>query len=146
MAILYNAILGGSATSKMFQIVREKYSLAYTAASNYLRHKNCIFIKCGIEIDNYEKAVKLIKEQIDDMKNGKFTDEDVENAKICVKSIVKMIPDEQDTIITYFLGQELAEHKMSLGEYEENINKVQREQIESFASNVSVDTIYFLRN
>ncbi len=79
---MYNWILGGSATSKMFQIVREKYSLAYTAASNYLRHKNSIFIRCGIEIDNYEKTLKLIKEQLEDLKNGNFTDEDIKNAKI----------------------------------------------------------------
>lgn len=81
-ALVYNAILGGSATSKMFQIVREKHSLAYTASSNYLRHKNSIFIKCGIEIDNYEKTLSLIKEQIEDMKSGNFTDEDIENAKV----------------------------------------------------------------
>lgn len=82
VALVYNSVLGGSATSKMFQIVREKYSLAYTAASNYLRHKNSIFIRCGIEIDNYEKTVNLIKEQLEDMKNGKFTDEDIKSAKI----------------------------------------------------------------
>ncbi len=82
VAIVYNAILGGSATSKMFQIVREKHSLAYTASSNYLRHKNSIFIKCGIEIDNYEKTLKLIKEQIEDMKKGNFTEEDIERAKL----------------------------------------------------------------
>ena len=82
VALVYNWILGGSATSKMFQIVREKYSLAYTAASNYLRHKNSIFIRCGIEIDNYEKTLKLIKEQLEDMENGNFTDEDIKNAKI----------------------------------------------------------------
>lgn len=82
VAMLYNAILGGTATSKMFQIVREKNSLAYTAASNYLRHKNCIFIKCGIEIDNYEKTLNLIKEQIEDMKKGNFEENEVENAKI----------------------------------------------------------------
>lgn len=68
VAIVYNSILGGSATSKMFQIVREKNSLAYTAASNYLRHKNSLFIRCGIEIENYEKTLNLIKEQIEDMK------------------------------------------------------------------------------
>ena len=76
---MYNAILGGSATSKMFQVVREKYSLAYTASSSYIRHKNSIFIRCGIEIDNYRKAVDLIREQVEDMKNGNFTDEDIEN-------------------------------------------------------------------
>lgn len=81
VAIVYNAILGGSATSKMFQIVREKHSLAYTAGSSFLRHKNSIFIKCGIEIDNYERAVKLIKEQIEDIKMGNFTNEDIENRK-----------------------------------------------------------------
>lgn len=72
VAVVYNSILGGSATSKMFQIVREKHSLAYTAASNYLRHKNCLFIRCGIEIENYEKTLNLIKEQIEDMKKRKF--------------------------------------------------------------------------
>lgn len=82
VAVVYNAILGGSATSKMFQIVREKNSLAYTAASNYLRHKNCIFIRCGIEIENYKKALDLIREQIEDMRKGNFTEEDIGNRKI----------------------------------------------------------------
>lgn len=145
-AILYNSILGGSATSKMFQIVREKHSLAYTASSNYLRHKNSIFIKCGIEIENYEKTLKLIREQIEDMKKGNFTEENIENAKNSVISVIRMIPDEQDTLITYFLGQELAEHKMSFEEYEENVQKVSKQEIEEFASKVSIDTIYFLRD
>ena len=50
-ASVYNAILGGGANSKLFQNVREKESLAYTAASNYVRQKNSIFIRCGIEMD-----------------------------------------------------------------------------------------------
>ena len=82
VAVVYNAILGGSATSKMFQIVREKHSLAYTASSSFLRHKNCIFIKCGIEIENYKKTLDLIKEQIEDMKKGNFTDDDMANSKV----------------------------------------------------------------
>ncbi len=72
VAVVYNTILGGSANSKMFQIVREKNSLAYTASSSYLRHKNCIFIRAGIEIENYQKTLDLIKEQIEDMKKRKL--------------------------------------------------------------------------
>ncbi len=71
--LIYNSILGGSANSKMFQNVREKAHLAYVANSNYLRHKDNIFINCGIEIGNYEKALELIKQQIEDMKKGEFT-------------------------------------------------------------------------
>lgn len=145
-AVVYNAILGGSATSKMFQIVREKYSLAYTASSNYLRHKNCIFIRCGIEIDMAKKTLDLIKEQIEDMKKGNFTEEDIKNAKTGIISVIKSIPDEQDTEVTYYLGQELSQHKLTFEEYEMSVMKVTKEDIVNFAKKVSIDTIYFLRN
>ena len=46
--MLYNSLLGGSANSKLFQNVREKASLAYTASSSYMRFKNNIFINCVI--------------------------------------------------------------------------------------------------
>ncbi len=143
---VYNSILGGSATSKLFQIVREKHSLAYTAASNYLRHKNSIFIKCGIEIENYQKTLDLIKEQIEDMKKGNFTEEDIKSAKTGIISVVRAIPDEQDVTITYFLGQELAEVKMPYNEYEDRIEEVTKEDIQNFAQKVYIDTIFFLRN
>ena len=38
--MIYNSILGGSANSKLFQNVREKASLAYSAGSKYVRRKN----------------------------------------------------------------------------------------------------------
>ena len=37
---VYNAILGGTPSSKLFQIFREKESLAYTARSRYYRYKD----------------------------------------------------------------------------------------------------------
>ena len=58
--MIYNSIFGGSANSKLFQNVREKASLAYTASSSYYRFKNNIFINCGIEIKNYEKALEIL--------------------------------------------------------------------------------------
>ena len=97
VALVYNAIFGGIPTSKLFQNVREKASLAYTASSSYLRQKNNIFVKCGIEVENYDKAVEIIKKQLEDMKLGNFEDEDIVSAKNNIISVVKSIPDEQDT-------------------------------------------------
>ena len=57
-----------------------------------------------------------------------------------------MIPDEQDTLITYYLGQELSEQKMSFDEYEASVRNVAKEEIIKFAKKVNVDTIYFLKN
>lgn len=143
---IYNVILGESATSKMFQNVREKAGLAYTARSTYLRQKNNIFIRAGIEIENYDKAVKIIKEQLEDMKKSKFTDEEIENAKKYIISGVKTVKDEQDSEILYYIGQELSGKLVNFNEYIEKINKVTRTQIENIANKVNINTVYFLKN
>ena len=144
--IVYNAILGGTANSKMFQEVREKASLAYSAGSTYLRYKGNIFIKCGIEIKNYKKTLEIIRKQLDDMKNGNFTDEDIENAKKSIISGIRSIDDEQDTEITYFFGQELTNEKVSTEEYIKNIENVSKQAIIKIANSLQINTIYFLRN
>lgn len=146
IASVYNSILGGSPMSKLFQNVREKESLAYTAGSVYLKPKNNIFIKCGIEIDNYEKAVDVIKKQLKDMENGEFSDEDIKNAKTNIVSTIKFIPDEQDTELTYYFSQELANTNISSEEYEKRINDVTKEDIVELAKLVKINTIYFLTN
>ncbi len=143
---VYNAILGGGANSKLFQNVREKESLAYTAGSNYNRQKNCIFVRCGIEIENYEKALSTTKQQLEDMKQGDFTEKDIENAKNLIIESVKSITAEQDTEITYYYGQELAGTNITIKEYEERINNINKEQIVEVANKVNIHTIYFLRD
>ena len=145
-AMVYNAILGGTANSKMFQEVREKASLAYSAGSSYIRYKSNIFIKCGIEIKNYEKAMEIIRKQLEDMKNGVFSDEDIENAKKGIVSGIKSIDDEQDTEITYFFGQELTDTKTSIEQYIEKIQKVTKQDIIKVANSISVNTVYFLKD
>ena len=146
VALMYNAILGESANSKMFQNVREKAGLCYTARSTFIKQKKNIFIRCGIEIPNYEKAVELIKVQLEDMKSGKFTDEDIENAKNYLISGIKSIETEQDSIIVYYMGQEMAKTNEELPEYIEKINKIEKQDIIDFANTVELNTIYFLKS
>ena len=143
---VYNAVLGGGANSKLFQNVREKNSLAYTASSSYIRTKNIILIHCGIDIDKYKKALETIKEQLEDMKKGNFTDEDVEDSKKLIISSIKSISAEQDTEITYDYGQELSGEHITIKEYEEKIQNTTREQIIEIANKININTIYFLKN
>lgn len=146
VANLYNAILGGGANSKLFQNVREKASLAYTAGSNYTKQKAAIFIRCGIEIENYEKAVAIIMQQLQDMQAGIFTEEDVESAKELMKANIRGIPEEQDVELTYAYGQEMAGKETTLEEYRKKIEAVTKEQIVALAKRVRIDTVYFLRS
>lgn len=145
-ASVYNAILGGGANSKLFQNVREKASLAYTAGSSYKRQKNIILIRCGIEISNYEKALNTIQGQLEDMKNGKFSEEDINNAKKLITESIKSINSEQDNEITYYYGQEISDKFISIDEYIEKINNINKEDIINVGQEVNINTIYFLRD
>lgn len=143
--LAYNSVLGGTASSKLFQNVREKAHLAYVASSTYYRFKNNILINCGIEISNYEKALKIVKEQIQDMKDGKFTEEELVNCKKSIISSINSIKDEQDSGIAYYEVQEFADKKMTPEEYVEKINKVTKDDVLKIAQNVCINTIYFLK-
>lgn len=145
-ALVYNTILGGGANSKIFQNVREKANLAYAAGSNYFRYKDKIFINCGIEISNYEKAVELIKQQLEDMKNNNFTDEEFANAKKSIMAIIDTIDDEQDTGITYYFGQEISNNKHTIEDYKQKIQDVTRENVLQVANRIEIHTTYFLRS
>ena len=143
---VYNTILGGSATSKLFQNVREKESLAYSIGSRYLKQKNNIIVKAGIEIENYEKALKLIKNEIEDMKKGNFDEEDVEQAKQFITYGINAIIEDQETGVNYYISQELSGSIVSPKEYSEKISKVSKEDIVRVAQNIRINTVYFLKN
>ena len=141
---VYNSILGNGANSMLFQNVREKAGLAYSAKSVFFKQKNNIFIRCGIQIENFEKAVDIIKVQLENIKKGEFSEEDVNNAKTFLIAGIKNVEEEQDTEIIYYIGQEISKTNLTIQEYMDNINKVSKEDIIEFAKSVDINTIYFL--
>ena len=144
IASVYNAILGGGANSKLFQNVREKASLAYSAGSLYIKNKNNIIIRSGIESANYDKAIQIIKQQIEDMKNGKFTQDDISNAKQLIIASFKSMQDEQDSAISYYFGKEMEQENIDITTYIKRIDNVTKEQIIQIANKITINTIYFL--
>lgn len=145
-SLVYNTILGDGASSMLFQNVREKAGLAYSTKSSYVKPKANIFIRCGIQIENYNKALGLIKEQLENLKQGNFSEEDIDNAKTFLISGIKNIEEEQDSEIVYYIGQEIAKTDRSLDEYIEMVQKVTTEDIISLANDIQINTIYFLRD
>ena len=143
---MYNTILGGGANSKLFQNVREKASLAYSAGSSYIRRKNVILIQTGIEIENYDKALKIVEEQLEDMKNGKISDGEFNSAKQLIVSSIELIEGSKEDMITFYFDQNLFEEHLNVTEYKEMIKKVTKDDVIKVAQKVKEDTIYFLSN
>lgn len=141
---MYNVVLGGGANSKLFQNVREKASLAYSAGSSYLRRKNAVMIKTGIELQNYDKALKIIEQQLEDMKNGKITDDEIKAGRQLILASLRMIPESQEDTIAFYFDQQLFNENLTVDEYCKKLESVTKEQIVDVANKIRINTIYYL--
>lgn len=86
---VFNAILGVTPSSRLFMNVREKASLCYTIRSKYIPSKDMLVICGGINQADYEKAQKIIKEQVEDLQNGNITEEEFVIARDYFKYAIK---------------------------------------------------------
>lgn len=140
---IYNIILGGSADSKFFKNIREKFSLCYYIASGANKLDNLLTIASGINKDNYSKMLILIDKEMKDMKKGKFTDEDIDKAKKYCLSIFEEIEDNPHQMIaSYYAIDKFGSDSLEVRK--EKIQNVTKEEIVKLAKKVYIDTIYML--
>lgn len=142
---VFNGIFGGFSHSKLFINVREKASLAYYAASRVESHKGLLMVMSGIEVQNYEKAVTIIKEQMAAMKNGDFTDQEFEQTKAVIRNQLLETVDTPYGLVEIVYHNVIASINRSFDEYLEGIEKVTKEEVVEVAKKVELDTIYFLK-
>lgn len=140
------AILGGTASSKLFCNVREKQSLCYYCASRYDSHKGIMTIDSGVEGDNLEKAEKAILKEVEDMKNGIISDFEIEATKMAVVNSFRTSNDTVSGIETWYANQLFNTSFKTVDEISAEINAVTKEDIISAAQRLSLDTVYQLKN
>ncbi|RAJ01017.1 putative Zn-dependent peptidase [Paenibacillus pabuli] len=145
-ALMYNGILGGYPHSKLFVNVREKESLAYYASSRYDGHKGIATIQSGIEIPNYEKAVMIIKQQLDEMKNGNITDLEMSQTKAMIRNLLKEMQDSAFELIAYDFNRQLSGKERTAEELLAQVEQISKENVREAAEKFRLDTIYFLRD
>lgn len=144
--LLYNGILGGFAHSKLFMNVREKASLAYYCSSRLESHKGLLSIQSGIEIQHYDQALSIMKEQLSDMREGRITDQELEKTKATMINQFRERLDSAYGMIDLHHHSAVAKRKWSLPELLERIAHTSRQEIQEVAEKVTIDTIYFLRD
>ncbi|MBE5812404.1 MAG: insulinase family protein [Clostridiales bacterium] len=143
--LVYNGILGSGVQSKLFQNVREKYSLAYYAFSRADKFKGVMGISSGIEQQNYQKALDTILEQVEDMKKGNITDYEYNTTIKTIENSLNSMKDEQLSLVDFYYGQELINSDLSLEDVIESMKKVTVEDVVKVAHKVKLDTIYFMK-
>lgn len=143
--MVYNGILGGDLHSKLFQNVREKASLAYYASSRLERHKQLLFINSGIDIANRTAAEEIILQQVQDMRDGKITDEEFQATIRSIESSLKSVRDSQASIMDYHFSQHLSGSADSFDMVIAKVKQVTPADVVRVAGSVVLDTIYLLK-
>lgn len=139
-----NGIYGGFSHSKLFINVREKNSLAYYAASRLESHKGLMIVMSGIDSKNYQQAVDIIKEQMEAMKKGDFSDEELAQTKAVIKNQLLETMDTARGTIEILYHNVVAGKNISVDEWLTRVDETTKEDIVKAAAKIQLDTIYFL--
>lgn len=141
---LFNGIFGGFSHSKLFINVREKASLAYYASSRLESHKGLMMVMSGIDLKNYDKAVGIINEQMEAMKKGDFTDQELAQTKAVIQNQILETIDTARGLTEILYHNVVAHTDIKLDTWLTEMQKTTKEEIVAVANKIDLDTIYFL--
>lgn len=141
---VFNGIFGGFSHSKLFLNVREKASLAYYVTSRLESHKGLMMVMSGIDNKNYDQTVNIIKEQMEAMKNGDFSAEDIDQTKAVIKNQLLETIDTARGVVEVFYHNVVSKKDISLNTWLEKMDQVTKDDIVAVAKKINLDTIYFL--
>lgn len=142
--MVMNTIFGGSPTSKLFMNVREKLSLCYYAASGLDKHKGLMIVQSGVDLDKAEEAHDEILAQLQAVREGDFTDEELTCAKRALLNQLTSCQDGQSALEHYYQDYVLSSQIMTPGELSRLVSVVSREEVQAAAVKAELDTVYLL--
>ncbi|WHY02400.1 pitrilysin family protein [Neobacillus sp. DY30] len=141
---LFNGIFGGFSHSKLFINVREKASLAYYVSSRLESHKGLMMVMSGIDLKNYDQAVGIIRDQLDAMKKGDFSDQELIQTKAVIRNQILETIDTSRGLTEILYHNVVAHKDIKLEQWINDMEKTTKEEIVSVANKIELDTIYFL--
>ncbi|NQI34907.1 insulinase family protein [Streptococcus suis] len=143
--MVFNGLLGAFSHSKLFMNVREKESLAYTIGSQISIFSGMLKIYAGINRQDKLKAIKLIRQQVMALKQGKFTEDDLNLTKNMLVHSATLAQDRQNNLLEQVYNQvTMGQRNVTLEEWIEAVNKVSREDILRVGQLVRLQAVYFM--
>ena len=140
-----NGILGGFAHSKLFVNVREKASLAYSISSTFDSFAGFLKISAGIDAKNYSKAKKLIFEQLQAIRNGHISDEEINQTKTMLRNTYYMGQDSaSNNIELEFIKTLLSEQYLTTEKFMTALEAVDKAALQRVASSLTYQAEYFM--
>ena len=140
-----NTVYGGGVTSKLFLNVRERLSLCYFASSGVDLMKGLMFVVSGIDPDQREEAQGEILRQLDALRAGDITPEELDAAKRTLMSDLRALSDSPGQLEGFWLSQNLQGLEYGPDELAALVEEVTPEEVAAIARGIECDMIYFMK-
>jgi predicted Zn-dependent peptidase len=142
--VVMNSIYGGGAHSKLFNEVREKHSLCYYVYSTFDKFKGIMTISSGVDFKNFDRARELIELEMEKMKTGDFTDEEITSSKTKLISSLRSMADSMFNTMDYVSSLRVFGISYGIEDVIRGIEDVTRDRIMESAKNLRFITSHYL--
>ena len=122
---------------KILEAYKDRLWIPYQVAKEFLQDKKEV-------IKSQEKAYDEIIRQLDRIKGGDISEEDMDGARKMLVNQYLTVTDELFSSDSYYLNSYMGNQEISKEEFIEGINSVTAEDIKACAQKLSLDTVYFL--
>ena len=141
----FTDLFGGGTYSRLFMNVREKQSLCYYCAARLTAAKGILTVQSGVETGNAERAEKEILKQLDEMKAGGVTAEDLEKSKRSMEDFFLSVFDTPEELDGWLFSQVTDDEFQTPEDLVADMKEVTVEQVIEMANNISLDTVFLLK-
>lgn len=145
VAKVFAAVFGSTPFSKLFSNVREKLSLCYYCSAAYSDLKGTLVVSSGVSRENIKKAEQAVLEQLEAIKNGEFTQQELENAETYLCTGFKSNNDSIYRMAEYYIAQNTRGTAYSPEQVCEIFKGITKQQVVDCARSFEYDTFYVMQ-
>ena len=142
---MLSIILGGTPVSKLFMNVREKLSLCYYCSCRYIKN-NVILIDSGVDKENIQKAYDEISNQIEEIRNGNISEEEMQAVIKAIDDSLSGVGDTSVQYVNWYFDRFCNGDIITPQQYFDKFCSVTKESIINTAKAIKPDTSYYLIN
>ena len=143
---MLSTIFGETPVSKLFMNVREKMSLCYYCACRTVASKGALMVDIGAERSNMEKAKAEILHQLDEIKNGSISDEELESAITSIENALCQVGDTPSSYAGWYFERFCDGAIRTPQEQLLDYKSVTKARIVQAANSIKLDSIYLMLN
>lgn len=143
--LFLDGLLGGFPHSKIFSVVREKENLAYFVDTMADTWRGLVVAIAGISDRDKDRVEDLIVSQMDVLRRGDISDEEMDNTRKGLIRRLRTEADYQGTIVNRMLNHEILGGARTGEEIVSDVLKVTKDDLISLANKTELKAVYVLR-